>query len=50
MSIPVGKTRDDVEHHSPPELPVGIEVLGLPLREEHMLSVGAGVEAARNGM
>ena len=49
-SIPIGKTRDVLEDQAAPELPVGIEVLGLPLRETHMLSVGAGVEAAQKGV
>ena len=29
-----------------PELPVGLEILGLPLREESLLAVAAGIEAA----
>lgn len=28
------------------ELPVGLEVLGLPLREESLMAVAAGAEAA----
>jgi amidase len=46
MSVPVGKSRDLAEDPDGPELPVGLEILGLPLCEERMLSVAAGVEAA----
>lgn len=45
VSIPVGKSRDLVEDPTGPELPVGLEVLGLPLREEVLLAVAAGIEA-----
>lgn len=43
-SVPVGMTKDD-DGSEGPELPVGLEVLGLPLQEENVLAVSAGVEA-----
>lgn len=44
VSVPVGKTKDDAEVDGP-ELPVGLEILGLPLQEERLLAVAAGIEA-----
>ncbi|KAF2103387.1 amidase family protein [Rhizodiscina lignyota] len=46
MSVPVGKTVDVEEDPDGPELPIGLEVLCLPLDEERMMAIGAGVEAA----
>ena len=46
MSVPVGKTVDVEEDPEGPELPVGLEILCLPLNEERMMAVGAAVEAA----
>jgi amidase len=46
MSVPVGKSRDLDEDPDGPELPVGLEILGLPLGEERLMSVAAGIEAA----
>lgn len=43
-SVPVGKTKDDDDKDGP-ELPVGLEILGLPLQEERVMAVAAGVEA-----
>ncbi|KAK4570302.1 hypothetical protein LTR86_002382 [Recurvomyces mirabilis] len=45
VSVPVGKSRDVDEDPEGPELPVGLEILGLPLGEEKMLAVAAGIEA-----
>lgn len=39
-------TKDREEDPEGPELPVGLEILGLPLREESLMGVAAGVEAA----
>jgi Asp-tRNA(Asn)/Glu-tRNA(Gln) amidotransferase A subunit family amidase len=36
----------DHEYPDGPELPVGLEVLGLPLREESLLAAAAGIEIA----
>jgi len=44
--VPAGKTKDLDEDPEGPELPVGLEILGLPLREESLLAIAAGVEAA----
>ncbi|KAK4542131.1 hypothetical protein LTR36_006978 [Oleoguttula mirabilis] len=49
ISVPIGKTKDVDEDSNGPELPVGLEILGLPLGEERMLSIGAGVEAIQRG-
>jgi Asp-tRNA(Asn)/Glu-tRNA(Gln) amidotransferase A subunit family amidase len=46
ISIPIGKARDD-EYPDDPELPVGLEILGVPLSEERILNVAAGIEALR---
>lgn len=47
VSVPAGLTRDLEENDDDgPELPVGLEVLGLPLREESLMAVAAGAEAA----
>lgn len=45
VSVPAGKTRDLEEDPNGPELPVGLEILSLPLREESLMSVAAGIEA-----
>lgn len=47
MSVPISKTRDVEDGPEGPELPVGLEILGLPFGEEKMLVIGAGVEAAQ---
>jgi Asp-tRNA(Asn)/Glu-tRNA(Gln) amidotransferase A subunit family amidase len=39
-------SKDLAEDPDGPELPIGIEVLGLPLREESLLAAAAGIEAA----
>ncbi|CAK3912106.1 amidase family [Lecanosticta acicola] len=44
LSVPIGKTRDD-RYPDDPELPVGLEILGVPLSEERILNIAAGVEA-----
>lgn len=46
MSVPVGKTVDVEEDPEGPELPIGLEILCLPLNEEQLMAVGAAVEAA----
>ena len=46
ISVPVGKSRNLEEDPDGPELPFGLEILGLPLREERLMAVAAGVEAA----
>ena len=46
ISVPVGESRDVDEDPDGPELPVGLEILGLPLGEEKLLAVAAGIEAA----
>lgn len=48
VSVPVGKCRDD-EWPEDPELPVGLEILGVPLSEERILNLAAGVEALVGG-
>lgn len=45
MSVPVGKARDEDDEPDGPELPVGLEILALPLQEVKLMTVGAGVEA-----
>ena len=49
ISVPAGTTKDLEEDPEEPELPVGLEILGLPLREESLMAVAAGVEAAFRG-
>ncbi|KAK5108364.1 hypothetical protein LTR62_008394 [Meristemomyces frigidus] len=49
VSVPVGRSKDVDEDPSGPELPVGLEILGLPLGEEELMAVAAGVEAACSG-
>ena len=44
VSVPVGMSRDLAEDPDGPELPVGLEILGLPLREESLLAIAAGIE------
>lgn len=46
ISVPAGKTRDLDEDPEGPELPVGMEILGLPLQEEKLMAVAAGAEEA----
>ena len=45
MSVPIGKARDDDDDPNALELPVGLEIVGLPFREEDLVAIGAGVEA-----
>lgn len=49
ISVPVGMAKDH-EHPEDPELPVGLEILGLPLREEDLIAVAAGVEDIVRGI
>lgn len=44
VSVPVGKAVDDEEPEGP-SLPVGLEILGLPLQEEVIMAIAAGVES-----
>lgn len=44
--MPAGKTKDLDEDPEGPELPVGMEILGLPLQEEKLMGVAAGAEKA----
>lgn len=44
VSVPIGKAKDD-EYPDDPALPVGLEILGVPLSEEKILNLAAGVEA-----
>lgn len=37
----------DVECPDDPELPVGLEILGIPLSEERILNLAAGIEAMK---
>lgn len=37
----------DVEYPDDPELPVGLEILGIPLSEERILNLAAGIEAMK---
>lgn len=46
VSVPIGRCKDD-EYPDDPELPVGLEILGVPLSEERILGLAAGVEALR---
>ena len=46
ISVPVGMTKDLDDEPESPDLPVGLEILGLPLREESLMAVAAGVEKA----
>lgn len=46
VSVPAGKTKDLEGDLEGPELPVGLEILGLPLREESLMAIAAGAEAA----
>ena len=43
----IGRTRDD-DFPNDPELPVGLEILGVPLSEERILNIAAGVEALQH--
>lgn len=45
VSVPIGKAKDD-DYLEDPELPVGLEILGVPLSEERILNIAAGVERA----
>jgi Asp-tRNA(Asn)/Glu-tRNA(Gln) amidotransferase A subunit family amidase len=44
LSIPIGKAKDAV-HPADPALPVGLEILGLPMSEEKILNIAAGIES-----
>jgi len=44
--VPVGMAKD-VEYPDDPELPVGLEILGIPLSEERILNLAAGIEAMK---
>lgn len=46
ISVPVGMAKD-VEYPDDPELPVGLEILGIPLSEERILNLAAGIEAMK---
>ena len=46
ISVPVGMTKDLEDDPDGPELPVGLEILGLPLGEEKLMAVAAGIESA----
>lgn len=46
ISAPVGKTVDVEEGPKELALPVGLEILALPLEEKRMLAVAAGIEVA----
>ena len=46
VSVPVGMSKDMEDGPDGPDLPVGLEILGLPLGEEKLLAVAAAVEAA----
>lgn len=46
ISVPVGKAADD-EDPEGPKLPVGLEILGLPLQEETIMAIAAGVESVQ---
>lgn len=46
LSVPIGKATDDY-YPDDPELPVGLEVLGVPLSEERILNIAAGIESLR---
>ena len=47
ISVPIGMTKDTEEDPDGPELPVGLEILGLPMGEERLLAVAAGVESVQ---
>lgn len=44
LSVPIGKAIDD-DFPDDPELPVGLEVLGVALSEERILNIAAGIES-----
>jgi Asp-tRNA(Asn)/Glu-tRNA(Gln) amidotransferase A subunit family amidase len=44
-SVPVGMAKD-AEHAQDPELSMGLVILGLPLQEQKLLAIAAGVEEA----
>ncbi|GIZ37717.1 hypothetical protein CKM354_000115400 [Cercospora kikuchii] len=46
VSVPIGTAKDD-EYPDDPELPVGLEILGLPLSEDKLLNLAAGIEAMK---
>lgn len=46
VSVPIGTARDD-EYPEDPELPIGLEILGVPLSEERILNLAAGIESLR---
>ncbi|CZT15964.1 uncharacterized protein RCC_01804 [Ramularia collo-cygni] len=43
VSVPIGRAKDD-GYPEDPELPVGLEILGVPLSEERILNIAAGIE------
>lgn len=45
VTVPVGRAKDADAGVNDPELPVGLEILGLPLCEEDLMANAAGVEA-----
>lgn len=47
LSVPIGRAKDD-DFPNDPELPVGLEILGVPLSEERILNLAAGVEALQS--
>ncbi|EME41224.1 hypothetical protein DOTSEDRAFT_46266 [Dothistroma septosporum NZE10] len=47
LSVPIGKAKDDL-YPDDPELPVGLEVLGVPLSEERILNIAAAIEALQH--
>lgn len=44
ISVPIGRAEDDA-YPDDPEMPVGLELLGVPLSEERILNLAAGIEA-----
>ncbi|KAF2165696.1 hypothetical protein M409DRAFT_55582 [Zasmidium cellare ATCC 36951] len=47
LSVPIGRAKDD-DFPDDPALPVGLEILGVPLSEERILNIAAGVEALQS--
>lgn len=46
ISVPIGTAKDD-EYPDDPEMPVGLEILGLPMSEDKLLNLAAGIEAMK---
>lgn len=44
MTVPIGKVKD--EDGEGVEMPVGLDLLGMPLRDAEMVGVGAAIEKA----